>query len=378
MENRKELSEKSKKLIAKQFKSDILNISTGYYKKEKIFPITSKPNESKPKVNKFIPKFKEIKPSEMRINNLLSDQQKHNKVMMQNLKLVQNKKNPELDSMRKRTKIIKDNCYDERGNFSARKRHLLEFYGIENVNYKPSKESNMRNIRDSRNKLNRSLPFQRIPKLFDSEAISINSNENKSNFFNDKDNLNNNLHNYEKENINLIEDYFNNIKIVKNYNFKKFSRNKNSDLSNNLSSASKEDFENSINSIKNKEKMFHRIKTDINFTDINSNKNEQNKEKVKKTSIHKNFYYPKELNKVFYTHTNNPVRSNRLNKNERDNEEKEYFSIEIRNSDSIPNGVLASPKKVKEIFYKNGLHIYDFNEDGMNILSTKKKMEMKL
>ena len=53
MENRKELSEKSKKLIAKQFKSDILNISTGYYKKENIFPITPKPNESKQKVKEF-------------------------------------------------------------------------------------------------------------------------------------------------------------------------------------------------------------------------------------------------------------------------------------------------------------------------------------
>ena len=30
-----------------KFKSDILNKSTGYYKKEKIFPITAKPNELK-------------------------------------------------------------------------------------------------------------------------------------------------------------------------------------------------------------------------------------------------------------------------------------------------------------------------------------------
>ena len=35
-------------------------------------------------------------------------------------------------------------------------------------------------------------------------------------------------------------------------------------------------------------------------------------------------------------------------------------------------------KKIKEIFYKNGLHIYDFNEDGMNILKRDKKMEAKL
>ena len=116
MENRKELSEKSKKLIAKQFKSDILNISTGYYKKENIFPITPKPNESKQKVKEFIPKYKKITPTEMHYNNLLSDQQKHNDLIMQNLKTIHNKRNPELESMRKRAKTIKDNCYDERGN----------------------------------------------------------------------------------------------------------------------------------------------------------------------------------------------------------------------------------------------------------------------
>jgi hypothetical protein len=35
-------------------------------------------------------------------------------------------------------------------------------------------------------------------------------------------------------------------------------------------------------------------------------------------------------------------------------------------------------KKIKEIFCKNGLHIYDFNQDGMNILKRDKKMEAKL
>ena len=56
MEYRRELSEKSKKLIAMQFKSDILNVSTGYYKKENIFPITPKPNESRQKMKEFTPK----------------------------------------------------------------------------------------------------------------------------------------------------------------------------------------------------------------------------------------------------------------------------------------------------------------------------------
>ena len=134
MENRKELSEKSKKLIAKQFKSDILNASTGYYKKENIFPITPKPNESREKVKEFIPKYKEIKPYEMHLNNLLSDQQKHNHLLMNNLKIIQTSKNPEIEIKRKRDKIIKDNCYDKRGHFSAKKRYFLEFYGLENIN----------------------------------------------------------------------------------------------------------------------------------------------------------------------------------------------------------------------------------------------------
>ena len=75
---------------------------------------------------------------------------------------------------------------------------------------------------------------------------------------------------------------------------------------------------------------------------------------------------------------NKPVKSNRINKNERDDDEKEYYNIEIKNIDSLKTIPLVDKKKIKEIFYKNGLHVYDFNEDGMNILSRDKKMEAKL
>ena len=159
MENRKELSEKSKQLIAKQFKSDIHNTSTGYYKKEEIFPVTPKPNEFRPKIKEFIPKYKEVPPSEMRLNNLLSDQQKHNSKIMQNLKTINNKKNQELEIIRQREKLIKDNCYDTRGNFSARKRRLFEFYGVEGIekmNSAAHSRSNSKSIKDTR-KLNRSF-----------------------------------------------------------------------------------------------------------------------------------------------------------------------------------------------------------------------------
>ena len=133
MENRKELSEKSKKLIAKQFKSDILNKSTGYYKKENIYPITSKPNELKIKLKEFVPHFQEVKAVERHFNNLLSDKQRNNSFIIKHKKIIQNK-NEELEIKRKRAKTIRDNCFDKKGNFSCKKRYIFEFYGIDNLN----------------------------------------------------------------------------------------------------------------------------------------------------------------------------------------------------------------------------------------------------
>ena len=133
MENRKELSEKSKKLIAKQFKSDILNKSTGYYKTENIYPIASKPNEFKIKLEKFVPHFKEEKAVERHFYNLLSEKQRNNSFILKHKKLLPYK-DEELEIKRKRNKTIKDNCYDKRGNFSSKRRYILEFYGIELLN----------------------------------------------------------------------------------------------------------------------------------------------------------------------------------------------------------------------------------------------------
>ena len=133
MENRKELSEKSKKLIAKQFNSDILNKKSGYYKKENIYPITSKPNELRINLKEFIPHFKEEKPFERKFNDLLSDKQRNNSFILKYKNLAPNK-NKELEIIRKRNKTIKDNCYDNKGNFSCRKRYLFEFYDITKLN----------------------------------------------------------------------------------------------------------------------------------------------------------------------------------------------------------------------------------------------------
>ena len=391
MENRKELSEKSKKLIAKNFNSDILNKSTGYYKTENIYPISSKPNELKKKYKEFIPKYKEIKPNEMRFNQLLSDQQKNNSLLMQNLKLIKNKKNEELEILRNRAKTIKENCYDEKGNFSARKRHLLEFYGLEKMNNKSYNFSASKNIIERRRSQNRSLFIQRIPKNLDinNDNNSIYSNIDKYSIINDKENNidvnNNNIEEKENKNLNNnIDDESNDSNIIIKNKYNKKSRNINNDyMDYNLSTISNDEYQNTVNCVNNKENMYHRIKTDINFTDVDINalKKDEKKEKLNlenKKNLKKNFYHPKGLNKVFYTQMNKPVQSNRINKKERDDDEKEYYNIEIKNIDSLKTIPLVDKKKIKEIFYKNGLHIYDFNEDGMNILSRDKKMEAKL
>ena len=53
MEFRKEKSAKSKELIKIHSKSNIFNIDTGYYKTEKIYPISPKPTEIGPKLSLY-------------------------------------------------------------------------------------------------------------------------------------------------------------------------------------------------------------------------------------------------------------------------------------------------------------------------------------
>lgn len=379
MENRKELSEKSKKLIAMQFKSDILNTSTRYYKKEKIFPITPKPNELRLKMEEFTPKYKEIKPSEMHFNNLMSDIQKHDSLIMKQLKITPIKKNPQLEAYRQRAKIIREHCYDERGNFSAKKMRLLDFYGIESINNRAYNQSNSKSIRETR-KQNRSFFIHKIPKNLD--------------FYSDN-NEDHNLYDLNSDkysNTNYNDD--NNGEIYLNYNddnYNKISRNRNT---NNLvycsSGISNKELNSVNNNYKNSEKMdYPRIKTDINFiTDVNVNKSTNNnlnvikypRDKSNKEKINqKKNSHPKELNKVLYKQANKPGKSNKKNKSERVNEEKEYYNIEIKNLEPLKiRDHLNDEKKIKEIFHKNGLDIYDFNHNDMNFLSKEKKMEAKL
>ena len=393
MENRKELSEKSKKLIAKQFKSDILNKSTGYYKKENIFPITAKPNELKIKLDKFIPHFNEIKPAERRFFNLLSDKQRNNSFILKHKNLEPNK-NKELENERKRAKTIKDNCYDEKGNFSSKRRYIFEFYGVDKLNEYKNNENKINNIEvmkeeDLTNKQNiekgkgnyklqNNIKKRRIRDLIlkSRNINNDNDDENENEYYSNIKPNHERLKTFNEQNDNFLLTFNdkNNktaflLKNKEEKHLNKISRNKNSilDYNLNLSSYANNQIQNRVSNIINPEKSHNRIRTDINFPNIYS----YNIREIPK-------YHSRDISKLFYTTTNFPVKNIRIKKPE--NKEKEYFNLEFKNNKNNPdeNSSKMDSKNIKEIFYKNGLHLYDLNEDGMNILNTEKRMEAKL
>ena len=93
----------------------------------------------------------------------------------------------------------------------------------------------------------------------------------------------------------------------------------------------------------------------------------------------KNFLHSKDITNIFYTKSNNPVKNIRVKNNKLNKEDKDHYLLKFKikkdDKDLLYN---LDEKNIKEIFYKNGIHIYDINEDDMNILSIKKKMEAKL
>ena len=353
MENRKELSEKSKKLIAKQFKSDILNKNSGYYKKENIYPITSKPNELKINIKEFIPQFKEEKPYERKFNNLLSEKQRNNSFILKYKNIAPNK-NKELEIIRKRNKTIKDNCLDNKGNLSCRKRYILEFYGIQKLNNTFDHNINIikkdKDKEESRN-LNKEIIIKNKKRI--RELILMSRN----------------FENYNKERYNTISNDINNsfFNIINNQKYNKISRNK-------------EVFQvNTTINTTNPLKIFNRLKTDIHYP--NEFLNSTQTSIMKKP---KNFLHSKDISKIFYTKSNNPIKNIRIKNNKLNKEDKEHYILEFElkkenlKNDNKDLTDKLDQKNIKEIFYKNGLHIYDINEDDMNILSIKKKMEAKL
>ena len=99
----------------------------------------------------------------------------------------------------------------------------------------------------------------------------------------------------------------------------------------------------------------------------------------------KNFLHSKDISKIFYTKSNNPVKNIRVKNNKLNKEDKEHYILEFelkkenfKNNNNKDLTDKLEQKNIKEIFYKNGLHIYDINEDDMNILSIKKKIAKRI
>ena len=414
MEYRKELPEKSKKLIAKQFKSDILNKSTGYYKTENIFPVTSKPNELKINLKKFVPHFQEMKAVERHFNNLLSDNQRNNSFILKNKTIVQSR-NQDLEILRKRAKTIKDNCYDKKGNFSCKRRYIFEFYGIdklnntydfndinnniniikdddkddkdinnhkekekeqeiekeqekeiENYNFKDKNKGNINKFRKQRNKI-------KVLILKSRNINNVNNQENST----IKQNYEERFNTVNNDNIDLNNSFFKNMN-QKLYN--KISRNKNQIENQNNESTlfNNEILKNTIANINinNPQKIYNRLRTDIHLPGMYLNTTQNNFQKKPN-----NFFHSKDISKLFYTKSDYPVKNIRLKKSEinKNKEDQEQFTLEFKlekNDEYLLDKL--NQKNIKEIFYSNGLHLYDINEDKMNILRIQKKLEGKL
>ena len=360
MEYRKEKSQHSKDLIRKHFQSDILNVSTGYYKTEKLLPVTPKPNESRNKLKEFVPQFKMQKPNMRLFNDLLSHQQKFN-LSFRDFKPPVKRQNSEVNVLRKYTKAIQDNCYDEHGNFSAKKRFRLEFYGKQNTNINLNKTFNKshnkslnKTIKDKRkeiiNKTHYSTLYlhkapSHIPKVKSCKSIY----SDRSNYTNTNNNFNNNLQNLEHS------------PIKKNTNTTTVKKNKHM----------------SCEKIQKNKLDFGKI--DIDKIEKKSKLNSQRKiDKNKSNEKLLFFSKPQNFNKEFYSKTNQPIKSSREIMRQKDTDEKDYFNIEIKNENNRLKGPKVDQKKLKQIFLKNGLHLYDINEDKMNNLFTDKKIEAKL
>ena len=134
---------------------------------------------------------------------------------------------------------------------------------------------------------------------------------------------------------------------------------------------------------RNPGKIFNRIKTDLNYPNINLYNTQTNNNNINTKQKKEFYYHAKDISKLFYSKTNNPVKNIRIRKADKNIEDKEHYNLEFKykcknNEERNKINDNFNQKKLKEIFYNNGLHIYDFNEDGMNILSINKKMEAKL
>ena len=343
MEFRKEKSEKSKELIKNHSKSNIFNIDTGYYKTEKIFPISPKPNEIGLRLKEFSPKYKEVKHFQRKFENLLSDYQKRSTNYL-SLSPIQSIKHIDLEKQRTRNKEIKGYCYDKQGNFSSRKLYILDLYRsrdvINNSNKKyflPKNENKKNNISINVNN-NKSIKEKR-------------KNKNKKNFISS-------LHK-QKIVINDNKNCINNLSINKtNFTIKQCDK--------------KELKEKEIKNINKCEKMNNNINSDIDkinslITKLSTSQKKETLNYIKK--LIDNNDKIKEKNKTKENNTIKQYNSPKQNYLRTQNKNKvpqdyDLLNIEIKNKNKEE---IIDRKKVKNILFKNGLHVFDIDENEGNL-----------
>ena len=311
-----------KKLIRRElYQSDILNIKTGYYKTENISPITPKPTEVISKKKQFI-----------LVNDLLGTF--YNRSFLDKKIYPLKRQNSEVLILRKYAKTIRENCFDENGNFSARKRFKFEFYGkIEKNNYINNKNYNKKRNKSIKEKRKMSLRKNSINSLIKSDMIDESKSKNYK-------------RNYSCKNIDNKNDIYKDNKYLEYASYKK-----------------KENFKINIDNSSNQ---------DTNQKKLNNTKNILNKKLTTTKSVAQSSVNIKTINKKLSTQY--------IKKQEQQTLENEDFYIEIKNENkkNNKNDILVDKIKLKQIFLKNGLHIYNFKEEGVNILPNNQKFEAKL
>ena len=332
-----------KELMRRQlYQSDIFNIKTGYYKNEKILPITPKPTETVGEIKEFIPKYRNIY-ANLRLNNDILGKRLNKSYTQNNLIFSLKRNNSEVQIFRKYNKTIRDNCFDEKGNFSAKKRFRLEFYG------KDGRDNVFRNQTFfCENK--KSIKDKRKPSLRKKSKNSFNKLD-----FDE---------NSQYKSFNRINSCKN---IYKYQNSPNSNKDNDSNNKKNGNSVKKQKENNKINN-KNYPNQGDIIKS-INKTNSLAKLKCKNNKGKSLTKGHLN------INTI-----TNKLNDKRNKKNNKEAVQNDDFYIEIKNEndDTRKNNIIVDKKKLKQIFLKNGLHIYNFNENETNILSSNKNFEAKL
>ena len=143
----------------------------------------------------------------LKLSNNLFDNYQSKSISLNNLNFSLKRQNSEVQILRKYNKTIRDNCFDEKGNFSAKKRFRLEFYGKEGRNNifhnqtfirktsrsikEKRKLSFRKNSLSSLNKLDRdkNSKFKSFKRINSCRNLYL--NDNSSNANKDNDNTNN-------------------------------------------------------------------------------------------------------------------------------------------------------------------------------------------